>query len=81
LTGVTWDRVKICHGQSEKKPALRQRARPRTVSFTLEDISRRLLGMPVSSTLETDTVNYEKARTKAPEQLPSLLKLPKVNAH
>ena len=50
------------HGQSEKRPALRQKTRLRAVSFTLEDISRRLLGVPVSSTLETDTVNHEKAK-------------------
>jgi len=63
LTEVTWDRVKILHGQNEKRLALRQRTRLRTISFTLEDTSRRLLGMPVSSTLETDTVNAKRALT------------------
>ena len=61
LTEITWDRVKILHGQNKKRLALRQRTRLRTISFTLEDTSRRLLGMPVSSTLETDTVNAKRS--------------------
>ena len=84
LTEVTWDRVKIRHGKNEKRLASRQRTRLRTISFTLEDISRRLLVdflACLSHQCWRQMQSIMKRRKEASEHWLLSLKVPKVDAN